>query len=177
MAWIEIERNAAANAGVALRISRQRLRNDEYLYLVRIRIARTVLDEARMAAGDAVDLLRGVCEHAGKLRVQAAADVDKSFHIIGTGSAGRLVGNIAVPSTLLGVEKPAVSPSVSVHYRAEPGAIELVLPDPLKDLRARRTDEGAHSSEIAPDSDSDPGGHGGGPSDFRAVRSAAYAAF
>lgn len=177
MAWIGIERDAGAKAGVALRISRQRLRNDEYLYLLRIRISQIVLDEARMAAGDAVDLLRGVCEHAGKLRVQAAAGVHKSFHIVGTGSAGRLVGNIAVPATLLGLEKPAVSPSVPVDYRAEPGSIEIVLPDPFLNVRAEQTDEGPRSSGTSPETDTEPGDDGSGPSKFRTVRSAAPAAF
>lgn len=132
MAWVQVRRNAAKpRAGVALRVSRQRLRNDEFLYLLRIRIAEPVLVEAGLQIGSAVDLLRGICEDAGKLRVQSTAGRGRPFRVARAGRSGLVVGHIAVPAALLGLDKPPVGPLTPVSYRTESNAIEIVLPEAL----------------------------------------------
>ena len=159
MAWVEVRRNAAkARVGVALRVSRQRLRNDEFLYLLRIRISEPVLAEAGLEIGSAVDLLRGVSEDAGKLRVQATAGRGRPFNISRAGQSGLVVGHISVPAALLGMEKPPVGPSTAVSCRTEANAIEIVLPDVL--LRNRKNEKGRSPSPQGGDARDDEGSSG-----------------
>lgn len=156
MAWVQVRRNAAKpRAGVALRVSRQRLRNDEFLYLLRIRIAEPVLVEAGLEIGSAVDLLRGISEDAGKLRVQSTAGRGRPFRIARAGRSGLVVGHIAVPAALLGLDKPPVGPLSAVSYRTEGNVIEIVLPEAL--LRAGES--GGSDKEPSPqDGDARGGG-------------------
>lgn len=148
MAWIKIEsKPAKAKLRVALRVSRQRLRNNEFLYLVRIRIAEAVLKEAGFKLGSEVDLLRGVSEDAGKVRVQATTGNNEPFQITRFGSSKRLVGQIAFAAPLLGLRNPPVGPSVSVSYRVEPLAIDIVLPRDLARAAWDGTENGSSSDE------------------------------
>lgn len=163
MAWVQVRRNAVKpRAGVALRVSRQRLRNDEFLYLLRIRIAEPVLVEAGLEIGSGVDLLRGISEDAGKLRVQGTAGRGRPFRIARAGRSGLVVGHIAVPAALLGLDKPPVGPLTTVSYRTEGNAIEIVLPEALL-----RTGESGADKDPSPQEGEARGG--GGPQDGMAT--------
>lgn len=150
MAWVEIARKPAkSKLGVALGISRQRLRNDEYLYLVRIRISEAVLAVAGFDVECSVELLRGISEHAGRLRVQGATPTGTSFQVTKTGGAGGAFGNIAFSASLLGIGKPPVWPLAEVGYRVERGAIEIALPRELCRARLTEPDDGPISAGAA----------------------------